>query len=110
MTSVTTQPKVTRSVAGRLNLSGVVSKTIIYIILSAWALLVIFPMLWTIMTSFKTDQEIFFSPWALPATPILANFARAWTTARIGEFFFNTVLVLVPALFLTLLLSAMASY
>lgn len=110
MTSVTTQQKVERSVTGRSNVGGIVSKTIIYIILSAWALLVIFPMLWTIMTSFKTDQEIFFSPWALPATPMFDNFARAWTTARIGEYLVNTLLVIVPSLFLTLLLSAMAAY
>ncbi|MEZ4638232.1 MAG: hypothetical protein R2856_25290 [Caldilineaceae bacterium] len=37
---------------------------------SSW----IFPMVWLLHTSFKTDQEIFFSPWSLPATPIWDNF------------------------------------
>ena len=110
MASVTTQPKVARSAAGRLKQGGVVSRTIIYIILSIWALLVICPMLWTVMTAFKTDQEIFFSPWALPATPMIDNFTRAWTTARIGEYLANTLLIIVPSLLLTLLLSSMAAY
>jgi N-acetylglucosamine transport system permease protein len=110
MASVTTPHEAAQPTAARRPLGDAVLKAIVYIILSAWALLVIFPMLWSVMTAFKTDQEIFFSPWALPATPVYANFVRAWTTARIGEFLYNTLLVIVPSLFLTLLLSAMASY
>ena len=29
-----------------------------------WTVAVIFPMVWMIVSSFKTDQELFFSPWA----------------------------------------------
>jgi len=110
MASVTTPHEAAQPAAARRPLGDTLLKAIVYVILSAWALLVIFPMLWSIMTAFKTDQEIFFSPWALPATPVYANFVRAWTTARIGEFLYNTLLVIVPALFLTLLLSSMAAY
>jgi N-acetylglucosamine transport system permease protein len=94
----------------RLHLGGIVGKALIYIILGVWALIVVFPMLWALMTSFKTDQEIFFSPWALPARPVFDNFVRAWTTARLGEYFVNTLIIVVPSLFLTLLLSSMAAY
>jgi len=110
MASVSTPHEAAQPAAARRPLGGTLVKAIVYVILSAWALLVIFPMLWSVMTAFKTDQEIFFSPWALPATPVYANFVRAWTTARIGEFLYNTLLVIVPSLFLTLLLSAMAAY
>lgn len=110
MASVTSPHEAAQPVVARQPLSSVVAKVLIYIILGGWALLVIFPMLWSVMTAFKTDQEIFFSPWELPATPVYANFVRAWTTARIGEFLYNTLLVIVPSLFLTLLLSAMAAY
>jgi len=110
MATVTTSQKAAQPAAQRVRPGGVLIKALIYLILGAWALLVIFPMLWAIMTSFKTDQEIFFSPWALPATPVFANFARAWTTARLGEYFVNTLLVIVPSLFLTLLFSSMAAY
>jgi len=110
MATVTTPHQAAQPAAARRPLGGALVKFIVYVILSAWALLVIFPMLWSVMTAFKTDQEIFFSPWALPATPVYANFVRAWTTARIGEFLYNTLLVIVPSLFFTLLLSAMAAY
>jgi N-acetylglucosamine transport system permease protein len=67
-------------------------------------------MLWSILTSFKTDQEIFFSPWALPKVLMFENFARAWVKARMGAYLINTLLIIVPALFFTLLLSSMAAY
>jgi N-acetylglucosamine transport system permease protein len=75
-----------------------------------WTILVVFPFLWMIMTSFKTDQEIFFSPWALPAVPQFDNFVRAWTTASIGRYFINSVIVVAGSLVLTLLFSSMAAY
>ena len=56
-------------------------KVIIYIVLGFWAFMVIFPMLWATMSSFKTDQEIFFSTWSLPGALQWDNFARAWVKA-----------------------------
>ena len=110
MATATSQPAASTTSGHRISPSVVLAKIAIYVILSIWAVIVIFPKLWAVMTSFKTDQEIFFSPWALPATPVLDNFAHAWTTARIGEYFINTLIIVIPALFLTLLLSAMAAY
>jgi N-acetylglucosamine transport system permease protein len=109
MTTLTTErsPAASRPKSNPL---GLIGRLLVYAVLGFWALLVILPMLWAIMTAFKSDQEIFFSPWALPATPLWENFVRAWTTARIGAYFVNTVLIIVPSLFLTLLFSAMASY
>jgi N-acetylglucosamine transport system permease protein len=78
--------------------------------LAVWAVIVIFPMLWLTYTSFKTDQEIFFSPWALPATPIWDNFRRGWVDARIGEYFVNSMIVVLPSLLLILIISAMTAY
>jgi N-acetylglucosamine transport system permease protein len=75
-----------------------------------WAVLVIFPFLWMIMTSFKTNSEILFSPWELPASLQWQNFSNAWTNARIGRYVFNSVIVIAMSLTGTLLVSAMAAY
>jgi N-acetylglucosamine transport system permease protein len=75
-----------------------------------WALLVIFPFVWMVFTSFKSDQDIFFSPWALPTTLHLDNFARAWNNASIGPYFINSLIVLAGSLTGTLLFSSMAAY
>lgn len=82
----------------------------IYAFLIFWSLVVIVPMVWVLVTSFKTDQEIFFSPWLPPAKLMFENFVRAWTKADIGRYFLNSLIVIIPAIFFTLLFSAMAGY
>ncbi len=79
-------------------------------VLIGWAVTVIFPMIWMIYSSFKTDQELFFSPWSPPMELQWDNFARAWTKAHVGDYLLNTLIVVVPALLLTLIISAMAAY
>jgi N-acetylglucosamine transport system permease protein len=75
-----------------------------------WASIVIFPMIWLVYSSFKTDQEIFFSPWALPEVLQFDNFVRAWVTVHVGQYFFNSMIVVIPGVALTLALSSMSSY
>ena len=79
-------------------------------LLILWTIMVIFPFLWMVMTAFKSDPEIIFSPWELPSTLQWDNFARAWNEARIGRYALNTVIVLAGSLTGTLLVSSMAAY
>ena len=79
-------------------------------ILILWSLIVLVPLLWMVMTSFKTDKEIFFSPWRLPASPQWENFTRAWQEARIGDFFLNSVIVTGGSVTLSLLVGSMLAY
>jgi N-acetylglucosamine transport system permease protein len=88
----------------------IVLKVLTYGLLALWTLIVLFPMLWSVTTSFKADAEIFENPWALPATWLFENFTRAWTKAQIGQYLGNTFLVIIPGIFFTLLLSSMAAY
>lgn len=89
---------------------NVLSRIVIYAFLGFWSLIVILPMLWVLVSSFKTDQEIFFSPWLPPAVPQWDNFARAWGKANMGLYLFNSLVVILPSIFFTLLFSAMAGY
>ena len=79
-------------------------------ILVLWVVVVIVPLLWTVMTSFKTTGEIFASPFTLPKHWNFDNYVNAWTTAGIGAFFFNTVIVVGFALVLVMVLGAMCAY
>ena len=85
---------------------GAVSHTVLVI----WSLLVVVPLLWVLMSSFKTSSEIFASPFGLPARWSFDNYANAWTTAGIGQFFLNSVVVVFGALALTMLFGAMSAY
>lgn len=78
--------------------------------LIVWAVMVTLPVAWAVVSSFKTDREIFASPWRLPASPQWDNFVRAWSEAQIGRYFFNSAIVVGVALVVTMLLSAMVAY
>lgn len=109
-TQTVSSPLATAEPARRSSTGGTILKVVTYALLVIWALIVIYPFLWSLIASLKTDAEIFRSPWALPAVPMLENFARAWTKANIGAYIGNTLIVIIPAIFLTLLLSSMAAY
>ncbi|MFJ2155605.1 carbohydrate ABC transporter permease [Streptomyces sp. NPDC087856] len=75
-----------------------------------WAFMVVLPLAWAVMTSFKSDSAIFSSPWALPDKLHFDNWARAWTDANMSDYFFNTILVVAGSLIGTLVLGSMAAY
>jgi N-acetylglucosamine transport system permease protein len=89
---------------------GKISSILVYLVLGFWSLVVVLPMVWVIVSSFKTDKEIFFSPWLPPAKLMFDNFVRAWSEASIGRYFLNSLIVIIPSIFFTLLFSAMAGY
>ncbi|MEU9826407.1 carbohydrate ABC transporter permease [Micromonospora chersina] len=72
--------------------------------------MVIYPLLWVVMSALKTDSEVIREPLSLlPKSLQWDNFARAWT-AGIDSFFLDTLLVLVFSVTLTMLLGSMAAY
>lgn len=78
--------------------------------LVVWGLMVTIPLIWAVIQSFKTDSEIIHDPLGLPEQWLLGAFGRAWTKGQIGEFFVNTVSVMVFSVTLTMLFGAMAAY
>jgi N-acetylglucosamine transport system permease protein len=84
--------------------------TTAHIALILWSLLVILPLVWTLLSSFKTTQEILGNPLSLPGKLQFSNYANAWTTAGIGRYFVNTVIVVGTALVLVMILGAMCAY
>jgi N-acetylglucosamine transport system permease protein len=79
-------------------------------VLGIWSLLVLVPLLWTIVSSFKTTKEIFASPFSLPQEWQFQNYVTAWRTAGIGTYFLNSVIVVSCALVLTMVMGSMSAY
>ncbi|MFD4832194.1 ABC transporter permease subunit [Streptomyces sp. SID4919] len=79
-------------------------------ILIVWAILVVMPLLWAVMTSFKDDASIFNSPWSLPTSLNFDNWSRAWSQAHMADYFLNTIMVVGGSLIGTLVLGSMAAY
>ena len=88
----------------------VASQILVRIPLILWAFIVIFPLIWMFMGAFKSNAEIFMSPWSLPTNFSMTNFERAWNDYNIGRAFLNSFFVTVLGSFLTLILSIPTAY
>ncbi len=84
----------------------------IYLILTAIAIIVIFPFLWLLGTSLKSPSEdIFgFPPQIIPSEPTLNNFRIVWQNYPFGRYLFNSTLVATLTVGLNLLLCSLAAY
>ncbi|MFF8845215.1 carbohydrate ABC transporter permease [Streptomyces sp. NPDC015127] len=74
-----------------------------------WAVMIVLPLFWLLIGSFKTDTEIGASAWSWPSNWNFDAFGRAWEKG-IGDYFANTLIVLAFSIPLTMLLGAMAAY
>src|SRR5690625_3486445 len=82
-----------------------------HVVLIIWSLVVIAPLVWVFISSFKTDREIVSGdPLALPQQWNFDNFIKALTEGQLGRAMINTVLVVGAALLLVMLLGAMCAY
>lgn len=85
-------------------------KTLKYVLLVLYSVTTIFPFLWVFLSSFKTNAEIYSSPFSLPKTWQFVNYTKAWTSGNIGTNFFNSFYITAVCVVLILLFGAMASY
>jgi len=85
---------------------------LVYLVLLGYTVVVVGPMVWLLYSSLKSDQEIFLHPFSLPGIHGLHfdNFSHAWGEGFFGNYCWNSVLLTLSTVILTLLLSAMAAY
>jgi len=85
---------------------------VIYAILGAIALVMLFPMLWLISTSLKSPTENIWQspPQLLPSQPTLENFSQVWQSLPFGTYLYNSILVSVLTVGLNLLFCSLAAY
>ncbi|MEH1949679.1 MAG: carbohydrate ABC transporter permease [Nostoc sp.] len=85
---------------------------LMYTLLGAIALLMLFPLLWLISTSLKSPTENIFQspPQLLPSQPTLNNFSSVWNSLPFGQYLYNSTLVSVLTVGLNLLFCALAAY
>jgi ABC-type glycerol-3-phosphate transport system permease component len=87
------------------------SRILLYVFLVSYCLTSVAAFVWTVSVSLKSNPEFFStSPWSLPKSPTFDNYRSAWTTAKIGTFFLNSVLVTVVSVGITLIVASMAAY
>ena len=84
----------------------------LYLLLSAIALITIFPLLWLLGTSLKSPSESIFGfpPQIIPTQPTLNNFYTVWQNYPFGRYLFNSTIVASLTVGLNLLLCSLAAY
>ena len=71
----------------------------------------LYPIVWTILSSFKPQKEFFKDRLSLiPDTFTLENYIRVWSKASFGTYFLNSVIVTVCSVALVLVMPNMTGY
>lgn len=85
--------------------------SLLLILLIVCSIIALFPFLWMISTSLRTDVELFRHPmnW-IPKSLYLNNYKEVWTTIPFGRYFFNTLKLSVIITVLQVLICSMAAY
>ena len=89
------------------------SAVIRYAILTVVGLIMLYPLIWLVGASFKTNEEIFASPGFLPQNPTISGYVAGWQTSTpytFGRFFWNTFLIIAPKVVFTVISCAAVAY
>ncbi|MEJ7840090.1 MAG: carbohydrate ABC transporter permease, partial [Thermomicrobiales bacterium] len=112
-----TRPKKSVQETGRVRISLLgrlynprVREVVFTIILLPLALIWIYPFLWMISASLKTDREIFQGLSLIPDSFQWSNYERAWVDARVGDYFVNTLMITLSSVLIVVVTTAMMGY
>ena len=87
------------------------STALTHLVLVVGSVVMIFPVLWMVSTSFKPPTEVLlWPPTLLPQAPTLANYATVFDTIPIVRFFLNSVLISVVSTACVVATSLVAGY
>ena len=84
---------------------------LLYIIITAIAIVYILPVLGVILTSFKLNAEIAKEGlWTIPKILHLDNYQEVWTVANVQTYMKNSFIVTIPATFISIMLGILMGY
>ncbi|MBO5913917.1 MAG: carbohydrate ABC transporter permease [Clostridia bacterium] len=87
-------------------------KTVIYIMLAVWALIVLFPFYWMLLTSLKSNGEYNSElvPKLYTLSPTLSNYGEAFTSVPLGGYFANTLIFTLVTTAVMLIVTILAAF
>ena len=86
--------------------------TVTYVLLSFWALMVLFPFYWMLLTSVKSysSYNSEYYPKFFTMSPTLQNYVDAFTAAPLGDYFINTIIFTVITTAVMLVVTVLAAF
>ena len=100
--------KIERAAARRKRITSIVT----YTLLTIWAIVVLFPFYWMVLTSVKSyaSYNSEWIPQLYTLTPTLQNYHDAFTAVPLGGYFTNTIVFTVITTVLMLLVTVLAAF
>ena len=84
-----------------------------YTLLIVVGLIMIYPLIWLVGASFKTNSEIFSSPWFWPKEATIQGYIDGWKTSTpytFATFFINSMQIVIPKVIGTAISCTLVSY
>lgn len=96
----------------RARVSGTVSKTVTYILLAFWGLIVLFPFYWMVLTSIKSysSYNSEYVPRFIATHPTVQNYVDAFTTVNLSGYFLNTVIFTLATTGIMMIVTVLAAF
>lgn len=79
------------------------------IVFTLIGILILYPMIFVLMTSFKTNIDVLKKPFALSSFHP-ENYVEAWKIGKIGHYFFNSLIVTVITMAIALIITLLGGY
>ncbi len=96
----------------RARIGKIIGNTVIYFLLSLWAVMVLFPFYWMILSSLKSysayNSE--YVPKFYTLAPTIRNYVDAFTAVPLGRYFLNTIIFTVITTALMVIVIVFAAY
>jgi ABC-type glycerol-3-phosphate transport system permease component len=96
-----------------LRLSGLRSsiwRAAAVVVLSMFAIAALYPLIFTVLSSFKTSGEFASNPMGLPSSLTLANYLETFERMQVGRLLFNSVVATFGAMVLTTVSALFVAY
>lgn len=90
-----------------------ISAVVRYSLLFGVGFLMLYPLIWLVGASFKTNSEIFAGAGFLPQSPTVEGYVQGWQTSTpytFGRFFWNSFLIILPKVIGTAISCTMVAY
>lgn len=87
-----------------------ITRNVVRIFLIIWSLLIILPLLWTVISSLKTNQEFGINAWKLPEKLQWVNYKDAWEGANFSKYFLNSLVLSVGTVALSIIMTTTSAY
>lgn len=87
-----------------------ITRNVVRIFLIIWSILIVFPILWAVLSSLKTNLEFGTNAWKLPEKLQWVNYKEAWEGANFSKYFLNSLILSAGTVALSIIMTTTSAY